>query len=101
MREDGRVDLVGTLRDGNGLQPREVRFTVSGHRCSGGRTGSSFSFSVTWPNGKFDCRASRAPGSSPDNHIRASARSAKMPPPFGTFARTTIAFHFLPATPTP
>src|SRR2546422_6914489 len=34
------------------------------------------------------------------SHMRASAFSAKMPPPLGMRGRTTIAFHFRPAAPT-
>src|SRR2546430_10256938 len=98
--EQGRVDFVGTLRDGDGLETGEVRLTVLGHGRPAGGSEYSLSFIVTWPNEKFDCRASMTRWSSSDSHMRASARSAKMPPPFGIRGRITIAFHFCAATPT-
>src|SRR2546422_8034639 len=100
MREDGRVDLVGALSDGDGLEAREVRLAVLGHGCPAEGSEYSLSFIVTWPNEKFDCSASITRRSSSDSHMRASAFSAKMPPPLGIFGRSTIAFHLRPATPT-
>src|SRR5205085_7487490 len=98
VREQGRVDFVGALRDGNGLESGKVRFAVVGHGCSAGGAEYSLSFSVTWPNEKLDCNASMMRGCWSESHIRASALSAKMPPPLGMRGRTTIASHFLPAT---
>src|SRR2546425_13297558 len=98
MREDGRVDLVGALSDGDGLEAREVRLAVLGHGCPAEGSEYSLSFIVTWPKEKVDCSASITRRSSSDSHIRASARSAKMPPPFGMRGRMTIASHFFPAT---
>src|SRR2546430_6076119 len=100
LTEQGRVDFVGALGDGDGLEAREIRLTVLGHGRPAGGSEYSLSFIVTWPNEKFDCRASMTRWSSSDSHMRASARSAKMPPPFGIRGRMTIAFHFRPATPT-
>src|SRR5262249_4387804 len=100
MREEGGVDFVAALGDGNGLQPAEVRLAVIGHGCSVGGTENSFSFRVTVPNEKFDCSARiRCCGSS-DNQMWASACSAKMPRPLGMIGRITMALNFFPATPT-
>src|SRR5207249_262509 len=97
--EERRVDFVGALRDGDRLQPGEVRLAVIGHWCSErGVSEYSLSLSVTWPNENFDCSASVMRRVSSESHIRASAFSAKMPPPLGMRGRTTIASHFLPAT---
>src|SRR5439155_1459800 len=106
MREQRGVDFVGALRDGDRLHPGQVRLAVVGHGCSGRESAFSLgeaislSLSVTWPNENFDCSASMMCRLSSDSHIRASAFSAKMPPPFGMRGRTTIASHFFPATPT-
>src|SRR2546430_3087908 len=106
MRQQGGVDFVGALRDGDRLQPGKVRLAVVGHGCSGPEAGFclaesiSLSLRVTWPNENFDCSASMIRRLSSESHMRASAFSAKMPPPLGIRGRTTIASHFFPATPT-
>src|SRR5205823_6870064 len=106
MREQGGVDFVGALRDGDRLQPGKVRLAVVGHGCSGREAALALiasiclSLSVTWPNENFDCSASMTRRLSSESHMRASAFSAKMPPPFGMRGRTTMASHFFPATPT-
>src|SRR5690349_9507020 len=98
--EERSVDLVVALRDGDRLEPRQVRLAVVGHGCSGRGSEYSLSLSVTWPNEKLDCSAIMTRRLSSESHIRASAFSAKMPPPFGMRGRTTIVFHFRPAAPT-
>src|SRR5438876_694726 len=106
MRQQGGVDFVGALRDGDRFQPGKVRLAVVGHGCSGPEAGFclaesiSLSLRVTWPNENFDCSASMIRRLSSESHMRASAFSAKIPPPLGIRGRTTIASHFFPATPT-
>src|SRR5207245_5139365 len=92
--EERRIDFVGALRDGDGSQPREVRLAIVGHGCPGRGSTYSLSLSCTVPNEKFDCNAIMTRVLSSESHMRASAFSAKMPPPLGMRGRTTIAFHF-------
>src|SRR5207245_1425211 len=47
MREEGRVDFVGALSDGDGLEAREVRLAILGHGCPAGGSEYSLSFIVT------------------------------------------------------
>src|SRR2546422_1835326 len=98
--EERRIDFVGALRDGDGSQPREVRLAIVGHGCPGRGSTYSLSLSCTVPNEKFDCNAIMTRVLSSESHMRASAFSAKMPPPLGMRGRTTIALHFRPAAPT-
>src|SRR4029077_2775004 len=100
VSEEGGVDFVGALRDGDRLEPRHVHLAVVGHGCSGRGSEYSLSLSVTWPNEKLDCSATMTRTLSSESHIRASAFSAKMPPPLGMRGRTTIVFHLRPAAPT-
>src|SRR6059036_757354 len=106
MRQQGGVDFVGALRDGDRFQTGKVRLAVVGHGCSGPEAGFclaesiSLSLRVTWPNENFDCSASMIRRLSSESHMRASAFSAKIPPPLGIRGRTTSASHFFPATPT-
>src|SRR5207249_1946223 len=97
VSEEGGVDFVGALRDRDGLETAQIRLTILGHGCSG--TEYSLSFKVIWPNEKLDCSASMTRRASSESHMRVSAFSAKMPRPLGIIGRTTIAFHFFPATP--
>src|SRR2546429_649119 len=72
MREEGRVDFVGALSDGDGLEAREVRLAILGHGCPAGGSEYSLSFIVTWPKENVDCSASITRRSSSESHIRAS-----------------------------
>src|SRR5581483_3446999 len=98
LGEQRRGDLVGPLRDRDGLQLAEVRLAVIGHGRSAAGSVYSLSLSVTWPNENVDWSASSTRGTASESHMRASAFSAKMPPPLGMRGRITTAFHLRPAT---
>src|SRR5207237_9307119 len=95
MRQQGGVDFVGALRDGDRFQPGKVRLAVVGHGCSGPEAGVclaesiSLSLRVTSPNEHFDCSASMIRRLSSESHMRPSAFTAQLRPPFGLRERTT------------